>query len=294
MSFRTGWIRLLPAAALSPMLAGCGMLRGAATSALAPMAAQMSASLQEQTDPDLVRDGAPALILMLDGFAASAPDNPEILLAAAAARVGYASAFIDRAEAARARDLYARARDYGIAALSRNARFRAAVSGPIDAFEASLAGFGTADVPALYTTATAWMGWIINSGGAMEAVAQIGRPVAMMRRVMALDPSHEHGGPHLFFGIYYAVQPRGGGGDLAASRRHLDQAMAAAGDGALLPRVALAEFYARYSLDQELFVKTLRAVVDSREKDDPPGLRLMNAVARRRAKALLPMADEWF
>lgn len=270
------------------------MLRGAATQALAPMASQMSASLQEQTDPDLVRDGAPALILVLDGFATSAPDNSEILLAAANARVGYAAAFIDRTEAARARDLYARARDYGLTALSRNARFRAAVSGPVDAFEASLAGFGRADVPALYTTAMAWMGWILNSGGAMEAVAQLSRPVAMMRRTMALDPSHERGGPHLFFGIYYAIQPRGAGGDLAASRRHFEQAMAAAGEKALLPRVAFAEFFARYSLDRELFEKTLRAAVDSRELDDPPGLRLTNAMARRRAKALLPMAEEWF
>ena len=282
------------AAALVPALSGCGMLRGAATSALAPMASQMSASLQEQTDPDLVRDGAPALILVLDGFAASAPDNPEILLAAASARVGYAAAFVDRSEAARARDLYARARDYGIAALSRNARFRAAVAGPVDAFEASLAGFGRADVPALYTTAMAWMGWIINSGGAMEAVAQINRPVAMMRRVMALDPTHERGGPHLFFGIYYAVQPRGGGGDLEASRRHFDQAATAAGEKALLPRVALAEFYARYALDQGLFESTLKSVLGTSDRDDPPGLQLMNAVARRRAKALLPMAEEWF
>jgi hypothetical protein len=288
------WIRWVPAVALLPILTGCGMLRGAATSALAPMASQMSASLQEQTDPDLVRDGAPALILVLDGFASSAPDNPEILLAAANARVGYAAAFIDRTEAVRARDLYARARDYGLAALARNARFGAAVSGPIDTFEASLAGFGKSDVPALYTTAMAWMGWILNSGGAMEAVAQLSRPVAMMRRVMALDPLHERGGPHLFFGIYYAVQPRGAGGDLAASRRHFEQAMATAGEKALLPRVAFAEFFARYSLDQELFVKTLRAAVDSRDLDDPPGLRLTNAVARRRAKALLPMAEEWF
>lgn len=284
----------MPAVALLPILTGCGMVRGAATSALAPMASQMSASLQEQTDPDLVRDGAPALILVLDGFASSAPDNPEILLAAANARVGYAAAFIDRTEAARARDLYARARDYGLAALGRNARFGAAVSGPIDTFEASLAGFGKSDVPALYTTAMAWMGWILNSGGAMEAVAQLSRPVAMMRRVMALDPLYERGGPHLFFGIYYAVQPRGAGGDLAASRRHFEQAMATAGEKALLPRVAFAEFFARYSLDQELFVKTLRAAVDSRDLDDPPGLRLTNAVARRRAKALLPMAEEWF
>ena len=282
------------AAALVPALSGCGMLRGAATSALAPMASRMSASLQEQTDPDLVRDGAPALILVLDGFAASAPDNPEILLAAASARVGYAAAFIDRSEAVRARDLYSRARDYGIAALSRNARFRAPVGGPVDAFEASLEGFGRADVPALYTTAMAWMGWIINSGGAMEAVAQIHRPVAIMRRVMALDPSHERGGPHLFFGVYYAVQPRGGGGDLAASKRHFEQAIEAAGEKALLPRVAMAEFYARYSLDQGLFESTLKSVLGTGERDDPPGLQLMNAVARRRAKALLPMAEEWF
>lgn len=270
---------------------GCGMLRQAATSAMSPMVAQLAGSLQRQTDPDLVRDGAPALILLLDGLAEGAAP-PATKLAAAKARVGYAAAFFGRAEADRAREVYARARDQALAVLRRRRDFAAVVDGPIEAFQAAVNRMGRAEAPAMYTAAMAWMGWILNSGGRMEAVAQLERPVMLMRRVLEVDPGHERGGAHLFFGIYFAVQPAGAGRDLEASRRHFEQAIEAAGPGALLPRVAFAEHFARYSLDRDLFERTLRDVLTA--EGDPPGLELMNAVARRRARALLPMAEEWF
>lgn len=45
-------------------------------------------------------------------------------------------------------------------------------------------------------------------------------------------------------------------------------------------------------LDRDPFERTFRETLAG--ADDRPGLKLMNAVARRRARALLPMAEEWF
>lgn len=96
----------------------------------------------------------------------------------------------------------------------------------------------------------------------------------------------------MLFGIYYAVQPRGAGRDLERSKNHFLRAIEHAGPDNLLPRVAYAEFYARYAFDRELFEQTLQSVLDEEIKDGP--FRLMNAVSKKRAAALLEEADEWF
>ncbi|MCX7817842.1 MAG: TRAP transporter TatT component family protein [Kiritimatiellae bacterium] len=267
------------------------MLRSAATAAVEPLANDLAASLQRQRDAELVRDGAPSLILLMDGLAESS-GRPAAALAAARARVAYATAFLGREDRERARLMYARARDQALGVLSASGALRDPVASPIPQFEAQVARLGRRHVPALYTAAIAWLGWILNSDGAPEALAQLARPVAMMRRVAELDPDHDRGGVHLFFGIYCAVQPAGAGRDLAASRRHFERAQTVAGDGALMPRVAMAEYYARYAMDRELFDRLLAEV--EAHADDPPGLELPNALARRRARELRALADEWF
>ena len=86
--------------------------------------------------------------------------------------------------------------------------------------------------------------------------------------------------------------PLGGGRDLDKARGHFERSMKIAGPDYLLARVTFAEFYARYAFDRELFENTLRQVLAA----DPqvPQFTLMNAVARKRAQALLDAADDLF
>ena len=84
----------------------------------------------------------------------------------------------------------------------------------------------------------------------------------------------------------------GAGRNLPKSKEHFERAFEYAGPGYLLPRVAFAEFYARYAFDRDLFEKTLREVI--RQSEDKPEFRLMNEVARKRAHLLLEQADEFF
>ncbi|MBU1693257.1 MAG: TRAP transporter TatT component family protein [Verrucomicrobia bacterium] len=271
---------------------GCAVIRGGVGRAMAPMAADLAASLQRQSDVELVREGAPAYLLLLDGLADSKSPQPQLLLAAAEANTAYAMAFLDQTERERARAFHARAREYGLDVLRRNRRFRAAERAPLMDYEAAVRSFRKRDAPALFTTATAWINWILASSDSVEALAQLGRAVALMQRVLELDPDYRMGGAHLFFGLYYAVQPLGAGRDMQKAQAHFQRVFELAGPDYLLARVTYAEYYARYAFDRELFEATLKEVLAPRE--DPPDFRLMNAVARLRAQALLARVEEFF
>jgi len=281
------WTHLLVLACLAgPLLAGpgCAMVRRG------PQA--MVDSLMSQPDAVLVRDAAPAYLLLLDALVGSSPRNRKLLLASADANTAYAAAFLSSTEPGRARLMYVKARDYGLRVLCRSRKFREAREGSVVEFERAVLSLGKRYVPAMYTTASAWIGWIINSPDSITATADLPRALALMRRVMELEPGHRFGGAEMVFGIYCAVQPRGAGRDLDKSKRYFLEAMKHAGPDNLLPRVAYAEFYARYSLDQDLFESTLKEVLE--HETVSPEFGLMNAVSKKRAVDLLERVDDLF
>ena len=135
---------------------GCPILVSSATSGLAD---DVSAALLDQSDPILVRDGAPAYLILIDGLIAGSPDNQDLLLAAARLYSSYASAFVD--DPARSSALNAKARDYGERVLCINdAALCEAIVGPFDAFEAQILRTDASDLPALYGFGRAWAGYI--------------------------------------------------------------------------------------------------------------------------------------
>jgi hypothetical protein len=280
------WRRTGRAAALVLLTVTAG---GCAFLARGPSA--LSSALLSQSDPELVRDGAPAYLLLLDGLVASSPRNTKLLLTTSDANAAYAAAFLTP-EPQRARLMYAKAKDYALRALRENRAFRNAEHGNVEEFEKGVRSLGRRDLPTMYTAATAWLGWIISSPDSIEATADLSRALALMDRVMKLEPGYRQGGPETMFGIYYAVQPRGAGQDLDKSRRLFLKAIEYSGDS-LLPRVAYAEFWARYSLCRDVFESVLNEVINSRPATAEE-LRLMNAVARERAARLLKQADDLF
>jgi len=292
MNLRSKW--MLPLLFLTACLlqSGCVLVRKGAAKMITPMATQLSEGLMYQDDVDLVRDGAPAFLLMLDAMTESHPDNPAILLAAADAQIAYATGFVDKSQKKRSKIMYRKAKTYGLAALSRNKYFAKALNGTQEEFAASLQRFRKKDAGALFTTASAWVMWIIASSDSPAALGEMPRVLAMMERVNELDPEIREGGVDMFYGIYFTVLPLGGGRDLEKARAHFEKAMEIAGPGYLLPQVTFAEFYARYAFDQPLFEKTLKEVLAA--TPEIPEYTLMNAVAQLRAQALLDKADDLF
>lgn len=271
---------------------GCLLVRKGAAKIVTPVAMELSDGFMRQTDVELVREGAPAFLLMLDALAEAHPDKPAVLIAAAEAQMAYAMGFLDKAQKERAKSMFLKAKTYGLRALSANRNFARARDGSYEDFVHALGHFRKRDANALLATATSWVMWIIASSDSPAALGDMPKVLAMMERVKELDPRIRQGGVDLFYGIYYTVLPLGGGRDLAKARRHFERSIAVAGPDYLLNRVTFAEYYARYAFDQELFERTLRNVLAA--EPAVPEFTLMNAVAQARARALLAQMDDLF
>ena len=139
------------------------------------------------------------------------------------------------------------------------------------------------DVPAIYEYATA-----IGQYGLARSVIGVldrkDRVRAVMERAHRLAPDFHFGALDLYLGAYYTKVPFPTG-DLAKARRHFDRAVRA-GPGFLATRVLRAELLAPLLGDAALFRSDLEAVLAA-PLDVVPGLEPENAVAKRRAEALL-------
>ncbi len=80
-------------------------------SATSSMAANLNAAIMNQDDPETVRDGAPAYLLMLDSFIEGSPDDAAMLAAAAELYAAYGVIFVKDEQ--RADRLTSRALAYG-------------------------------------------------------------------------------------------------------------------------------------------------------------------------------------
>lgn len=272
---------------------GCMVVRRGAAKAVGNASAQLAGGFMYQDDLALVKEGTPAFLLMLDALAASHPDNAAILMAAADAQMAYATAFVAQEDKARAKAMYAKAKNYGIAALSKNKRFAAAVGGASqEAFDDSLRYFKKQDAPWMFSTSMSWVMWIIANSDSPAAFGDLPKVLALVERTRQLDPDVRNGGIDMFYGIYYVVMPLGGGRDLDKARAHFERSIDVAGADYLLNKVTYAEFYARYAFDEELFKSILDGVLAA----DPqrPEYTLMNTVAKQRAAALLEQMEDWF
>ena len=267
---------------------GCSSLLSSVTESLA---ADLSSAILENEDIAVVRDGAPAYLIMLDALLRSSPGNPALLNAAAALNGAYATAFVDdpvrqRAFADKALRLASRA---ACAELSWTCQAR---SGDREALAAGLAQLSAEDVPIAYAFATAWAGWIQAHSADWGAIAEFGRVKAVMERLAELDETHDNGGPRMYLGVFETVLPPALGGRPDVGRAHFERAIEISNGRYLMARVLFAERYGRLMFDRALHDAQLKAVLDAEPR--AAGLTLINLVAQEQALALLSSADDYF
>lgn len=255
---------------------------------------KLKISIFQQEDVELVRQGMPTLILMLDASLADDPNNPELLLTASTTYSTYAQAFTGSdGDENRAAILYGRAKEYALKLLSQRKFFADALIAPYEKYEKAMKKFSKKDVPDLYAAGNAWIGWILSRPDSMEALAQLPRALELMRRVLKLNENYADGGTHMLFGIYYAVQPPGAGRDMKKSLHHFKRAIELSGENNLLAKVTFAEFYATAMQDEKLFDNTLNEVLEAKNSTDNDK-KLINSVARERARKLLKKKGSFF
>ena len=267
--------------------------QGCASLVIPPMVGPVVNNLNRQTDLELVCDGAPSYLLLLDSLLVSSPDDARLLLHGTQAYTAYASLMPECGRPERAVVLGQRAKDYGLRLLGTNKRFGDAAQLPLTGFSEAVQSVGSGEVEKLFWGGYGWATWIGFSKGAPAAVADLPKVEQLMLRVLALDEGFYHGGAHLFLGIYYGSRPVMLGGKPETSRVHFERALALSERRFLPVQVAYAEYFAKQTFDRELYVRLLDEAL-AFDLALAPDLTLPNVLAKRRAQRLLAQVDEFF
>ncbi|HVP76702.1 MAG TPA: TRAP transporter TatT component family protein [Thermodesulfobacteriota bacterium] len=246
----------------------------------------------KQSDLRILREGTPAYLMLIDGMIQTWPDNKRLLIAGAQSYSSFASLFVEDQDKEYANLLYEKAKQYALRSLERTG-FQDPVQRPFDNFNLGLKRLKKKDVPILFWTATCWANCIRLNLESMEAISELPRVEAMMKRVLELDEGFYYGGAHLFMGIWYASRPKIAGGDLKKAQAHFLRALDLGQRKFLMADVYYASYYARKSEDKELFIATLQKVLEM-PAATRPDLVLANTVAKKQAKELLSHVEEYF
>ncbi len=266
-------------------------LTGCAAVATHDLAENVSSAILNQNDPETVRAGAPAYLMLLDGLIEASPNDPQLLIAGARLYDAYAAVFVEDPE--RARRLAEHARKYARRALClRRQEVCSLERGPYLDFEPGLSLLGPGDVPALYTYATTCAGWVRIDGEGCDGLAELPKVEAMLERVVELDEEFERGRAHAYLGAIRSRLPPSLGGRPERGREHFERALELAGGRDLIVKVEYARRYARLVFDRSLHDRLLREVLEADLVE--PGLTLSNVLAQGQARELLNASEDYF
>ncbi|MCH8227427.1 MAG: hypothetical protein IIC63_03305 [Proteobacteria bacterium] len=270
------------------IVTGCASMMATAGNTLA---GNLSTAILNQDDPELVRDGAPAYLLLLDSFVAGSPYNQSALSAAANLYAAYGVVFVDDPD--RARKLTLRARSYGRRSLC------VADQKACDIWELAYADFVIAlqgldkkDVAALYTFGVSWIAYVQAHSEDWVALAKLPQVQATMQRVQEIDPQYQQSNVEHFLALLDTIRPPALGGNFEAGIAHYRRAISLSGGKDLSIKVDCARYYARTLYDRELHDRLLNEVLSA----DPvhEGFTLFNTLAQKEAQELLDSADDYF
>ncbi len=242
-------------------------------------------NLQQQQDIDLVCEGAPAYLLMLDSMLVSSPENRDLLFIATQSYSAYATALEECGGTSQRIDTIAvRARHYGqrllqpLLPLERKSH---------DAeLDKGLSTLDKDDVAEVFWGASGWLTWVLRQKGAPEAIADIVIIEKIMARLLELDESYQGGSIHMFFGAYHAAKPEMLGGRPDLSAAHFERALAISKHRFLLTQTTYAATIARTTMNRDLHDRLLHEVLNF-PLGSAPEFGLSNRIAVNRAKRLL-------
>lgn len=288
----------------SLLTAGCSLNRFAVNK-LGNALAESGTTFASDDDPELVAGAIPFSLKLMESLLASAPNHRGLLLATASGFTQYSYAFVQQeaerledqdvaratAERTRARQLYLRARDYGLRGLAtRHPRFGERLrADPLGAARAAT----VTDVPLLYWTAASWGAAISLSKDNPETVADQVLVEALIDRALELDERFDAGAIHGFLISYELVRQGAHGDPNERARAHFERAVSLTGGQLASPYVSLAEGVSLSRQDRREFESLLRQAL-AVDPDARPEWRLANLIVQRRARWLLSRADELF
>ena len=284
---------------------GCSIKKIAISKLGDSLASQSTSSFASDEDPELVGDALPFALKLMEGLLDQVPNHRGLLFATSSGFTQYSYVWVqqpadeieqvdvERAKIMRlrARNLYLRARDYGIRGLEVKHRgFGAALRR--DPKSAVLVA-RKIDVPLLYWTAASWGAAISVSKDDPDLVADQLIVEALIDRSLQLDPGFDNGAIHNFL-ITYESARQGAKGDFTVrSREHFNVAIELTGGQLASPYVSMAEAVSVSKQDRTEFESLLKRAL-AIDTNVRPEWRLNNKVMQRRARWLLSQEDDLF
>lgn len=302
---RLPWLTLL---ALLATLLGLGpgcSIRKVAVHKIGNALASGGSTFASDNDPELVRAALPFSLKLMESLLAESPRHRGLLFATASGFTQYAFAFVQQdadeledhdlaaatALRTRARQLYLRARDYGLRGLeAAHPGFAARLHAkPAEAVRTAL----RRDVDLLYWTAASWGAAISLAKDDPDSIAEVPQMEALIDRALELDEAFDHGAIHAFL-ITYEMARTGQPGDPAErSRQHFDRAMALSDGQQAGPLVSFAEAVSVAKQNVQEFNALLERAL-AIDPDAQLETRLVNLVMQRRARWLLSKKEDLF
>ena len=287
------------------VLTGCSVKQIAMDSVSGALAESSARVYANDNDPTLVRDALPFSLKLMETLLDESPDNRELLLATAAGFTQYSYAFVEQdafvlededyraseKEIQRARNLYLRARDYGLRGLE--AAHPGFSEGLRADSEGTVAEATIEDIDLLYWTAAAWGSAIALSIDDPSTIGETALMEALIYRAYALNPDYDYGAIHVFLITYEMAKSGGEPSPEEKARAHFERAVALSGGQQAGPYLSLAEAVSVPNQDRTEFEQLLSQALDV-DPDLRPEWRLANLVMQDRAEWLLNRTDRLF
>lgn len=251
----------------------------------------LSRSMMNQKDPEIVRAGAPAYLLLLDALIETYPDDEEFLLAGSKLYGAYAGVFADNEEQAK----YMANRAFGYAKrglCEEEEDLCLAVDKKVEDIQLELTELDEDELPIVYGFASAWAGWIQANSSDWNAVAQLPKVKLLFSWVLKYDPAYDQGTAQVYMGVLESQLPPSLGGKPDIAKKHFENAIEVSEGKHLMAKVMFAQQYARLMFEQDLHDQLLNDVLAA--DPEAEGLTLINQLAKKQAKPLLDESAEYF
>ena len=251
------------------------------TSALVEPALQ---NMQQQTDIELVCEGTPPYLLMIDSLIAG-NSHPDFLQLGIKTYGGFIGAMT---ECGMPRQRIAAMADKALLYSARlmDQQLSLRIEDDFAHFSTRLETLGKHKAEPLFWAAFGLTVWIQQQQGTPAAMAKLGKIEKMLEKVVELDEKVQAGAAHFLLGGFHGSRPSLLGGNPEKSKIHFERALELSGRKQLIYQTVYAETYARNTMNKALHNMLLDEVIDFQLNTSPENM-LANQIAKRKALRLM-------
>lgn len=267
------------------------MLMGLSACSVGKLPTNLSRSVLNQDSPELVKQGLPSYLILLDALVLTYPEDDSFLFSAAKLNAAYAGSFADNPK--QAKSMAKKALSYAQRGLCEEEKSLCKIQTfSSEKISQELKKLDEDELPAVYAFASSWLSYIQTHSNDWSAIANLSKAKLLMQWVVDTKPKHDKGMPYVYLGVIESQFPPALGGKPDLAKAHFEKAFEYSSNKNLISKVYYAKFYARLMFNQTLHDELLKQVIKAEPKHE--GLTLMNVLAQEQAQVLLNDSPNYF